>query len=155
MNGLVSTATIRLAPAEDRALNAVQTDTATADDGDRAARLDSSRPKHRTHAGRDGAADQGGPIERHVVADLGHGVLVNEHLLGQAPETRERNARRSVLAEARGLVGATLQADVIAKRRPASETEFALAAKHRRAGDDMVARLHVADLASDRLDHPG
>ena len=45
--------------------------------------------KHRTQPRGHTAADERCTVERHVLADLHHGVLMDQHLLGESAETGE------------------------------------------------------------------
>ncbi len=84
----VSMAMIRPAPAMAAPLIAArptppQPITATVSPGRTLAGVD-----HRAHAGGHAAADQGGAVERHVLADGDAGVLVDQHLLGEGREVQ-------------------------------------------------------------------
>src|SRR5205823_1579581 len=72
-----------------RALDAVEAHAAAADHGHGAARLDPGRAEHGADARRHAAPDEGGTVERHLVIDLHHAVLVHQQLLGEGAEPGE------------------------------------------------------------------
>ncbi len=82
-----------------RALDAVQPDAAAADHRNRRSGFDPGGAEHRPEPGGDAAANQRGPVERHVVADLHQAVLVHQHLLGEGAAVDELCDRRPVEAE--------------------------------------------------------
>ncbi len=76
-------------PGNGCAVDAGQAHPATADDGHGRARLHFSGVDDGAHAGGHPAADQRGAVERHVVADLHHRVLVDEHHLCERAQVGE------------------------------------------------------------------
>ena len=135
------------------ALDAVEADAAAPDHGDGGAGLDLGGVEHRADAGGDAAADQRGPVERHVLADLHEAVLVDEHLLGERAHVEQRVGLLAGVGEPR--LGARRPPHgvlALAQRQVAGEAGLAVAAEHRQAGDHVVAGLHVGDLVADRLD---
>ncbi len=102
--------------------------------------------------------DQGGPVEGHLGADLHDGVLVDEHLLGEGRQVEELVHGRAIgpgqarrRSTGRGGLGALSHRST---GRP-GEARLAVAAEHRQAGDDVVARADVGDLVADGLDDAG
>ena len=85
------------------AVDGRQADAAAADHRHRAADLDLGGVDHRAEAGGDAAADQRGPVERHVVADFDQGVLVDQHVFGERRQREELVHVAAVLGHARGL----------------------------------------------------
>ena len=109
----------------------------------------------RAETGGDGAADQRRAIERHLVADLHQGVLVDEHHLGEGREAQELVDRGAIPGEAWRLVVLPLQPLPVAEDRPPGEAVLAVTAEDREAADDVVARFDMGDVGADRLDDPG
>ena len=153
--GLVSMAMMRPAPAIAAPLIAAmptppQPMTATVSPGATLARVHC-----RTVAGDDGAADERGAVEGEVVADLHHGILVDEHHLGVGGQVGEGVQLLAAEAQALRDPRQHLHARVGADERPSGRAVVAGAAEHREAGDDVVALPNVADLGADRFDDAG
>ena len=123
--------------------------TATVDAG-----LDPRGVQHRADARGDAAADQGGAVERHVVVDLHERVLVHEHLLGVGGEVGELVDGLALPREL-GRIRLGAHRPGLAEVRLAGEAVVAVPAEHRQTGDDVVARLELADLEADLLDDAG
>ena len=141
--GWRSTATIRAGPGDPRALHDVETDAAATDHRDRVARPHARPVEHRADAGQHRAAEQRGPIERHLLGDGDQGVAVHEHLLGQ-PAQRAHGvegpvapAQRCVLRRAADLAAALAQPRLPRRARAARPAEL------RRAGHHVVAGPHA------------
>ena len=118
--------------------------------------LDLGGVEHRADAGRHAAADQRGAVQRHVVADLHHRVLVHQHLLGEGAERCELLVSDSpFLRQPARARPAAAHLGALAERRVAGQALRAVAAEDRQAGDDVVARLHVGDVVAHRLDDAG
>jgi hypothetical protein len=142
-------------PGDGGAVHGREAHAPTADHRHRAPDLDPRRVEHRSEARRHPAADQGGPVEGHVLAYLHERVLVHEHLLRVGGEVQELMHHLAVLRQTRRLPGLTTGLPLAAQRRPATEAVLAVAAEDREAGDDMVTRLDVAHLGADLLHDPG
>jgi hypothetical protein len=135
-----------------RAVDGGQAHAAAADHGHGLARTDAGGVDHRADAGHHRAADQGGAVEGHVLADGDAGVLVHQHHLGEGRQVQELRhlglaGSGEVLAEQAGLValgarvsGADAQVQV------AGQADLAVAAIGVEAGDDVVADLDGANL---------
>jgi hypothetical protein len=81
---------------------------------------------------------------------------VHQHQLGKGRQVDELIDRRPVGQFQPGFgIGRSPGRGVDAQRGAPADAEFALAAKDGEEGDDMVAHLHMADIAADRLDHAG
>ena len=72
------------------ALDGVGADAADTDDGDRVAGLDLGGVDRRAPAGDDAAAEQAGPLERHVLVDLDAARLVDDGVMGERAEQAHR-----------------------------------------------------------------
>ncbi len=145
-----------LASASDaRSLDGGESHATAAEDGHGRARFDLRRVEDCADARHDAAADESRPVEGHVVADLHAGVLVEKHVLGVAGDVEELVHGRAVPGVL-GLVGRAAHARRVgAKVRPTAEAHVAVAAEHRQAADDVVARLHVGNLVADFGHDPG
>ena len=148
---IMSTAMIRDAPAMRGALDHVQADAATADHGDGRYGRDCGGAEHGAEARRHRAADERGAVQRHVLADLHQGVLVDQHLLAEARQVQELVTRAAVghrePLRAGEVAGEALLRAAIGET---AQAVHALAAEHRQAGDDVVAWLHVGDARARR-----
>ena len=139
---------------EPRSLHRGEADPAATDDRDRRARLHRRGVHHGADAGGDRTADEGGDVERHVVADLRHRVLVHQHLLGERAERPERPHRAAVVITQCGAGALEYRRAVLAQVRTAAEALAALTAERGDTGDDVITRAHVGDVAADCLHDP-
>ncbi len=130
-------------------------DAATADHGDGAARLNLGGVNDGSDPGRHAAADEGGPIQRHVLPDLRDGVLVDEHVLGERGQVEELPDVLVAFVQALRLVHGPLQLGFLAQRHVAGQAVLAVAAECRQARDHVIARLDVVDVAAHRLHDAG
>ena len=127
-----------------------QANTAGPDHAHRRARGNLGRAEHGPHAGGDATADERSPVEGHLVDDLHHAVLVDQHLLGEPTEPSELIHRSTILLgqpwrcplRARGRRG------VVAAVGVAGETLAALATEDRYTTDHMVARFDVGHVVA-------
>ena len=87
---MVSTATMRLAPATQGPLQHVEADAAATDHRHGRAGLDPCDVEGRAHAGGDAAAGEGGRLQRNVVGDAHHHGLGHHAVLGQRTGADER-----------------------------------------------------------------
>jgi hypothetical protein len=83
--------------ADARPLDDRQPHASAAENGDRLPGLESRAPERRPDPGEDAATHERGEIERQVVVDLHHGVLVQQHALGIAADAGERRDALSLL----------------------------------------------------------
>ena len=84
------------------------------------------------------------PVQRDVGIDLHHRILVHQHLLAKRREVKKLvHVLAALPAHSLRDAGQHLDARVLAKIGVAGYALRAGAAKHREAGDDVVARLHV------------
>ena len=101
------------------------------------------------------AADQRRPVQRHVVADLGESVLVDEHLLGERGQVQELVDGLVPAGEPRRLVQTRASLRFAAQRHPAGQAVLAMPAEGRKTGDDVIAGTDVVNVRADGLDHAG
>ena len=137
------------------AVDAGKPHAAAADHRHGGTRLDPCRVDHGPHARGDAAADEGRPVERNVLANLGDGVLVHQHLLGERGEVEKLRDGATLAGKAWRLVYAARQFRLLTQRHVAGEAELAVAAEGRQASDDVVAGLNVGDVSPHGLHHPG
>ena len=106
----------------------------------------------RADAGGDATADERGAIQGHVFADLHQRVFMHQHLLRERTQVGELAQAAVVVMQARRLAFATPHFGFLAQRHAPREAVFAMPAKRRQAGDDVIARLHIGDGITHRLD---
>ena len=93
------------------------------------------------------AADQRRPIERHVAADLHHGMFMHQHLLGKGRKLIELVDGRPTPGKARRLALCALRLVLVVTVEGAARGAMGtVAAKDRQAGDDAVALFHFVAL---------
>src|SRR3990172_5746970 len=134
-----------------RPLDGAEADAAGAEDGHRGARRNLRCVDRGADARRHAAADEGGAVQRHVVADLHDGVLVHQHLLRVGGEVGELVHRLAFPRELWRLLRRALR-PVLTEVRAAREAVLAVAAEEGEAGDDVVAWLELLHLGPDSLD---
>ena len=101
------------------------------------------------------ATDQRCAVERHVLADLHAGMLVDQHLLGERRQVQELVHRVGVFGEPRRVALLALRLGADAARHVAGQAVLAVAAERRQTSDHMVAGLDGADFGADLLDDAG
>ena len=97
-------------------------------------------------------SDQRRQVERHVGRHLHQCMLVHQHLLGERRQVQVLVQVLAFPAQAPGRARGHLHLGRLADRHVPGQAELAVAAEHRQAGDHVVARLHVGDVAADGLD---
>ena len=107
------------------------------------------------NAGHHAAADQSRPVKRHVLADRGTGMLVDQHLLGERREIQILQHRAVRLGQPGLIFGATLGVRTDTQAHMAGKAGFTVAAKGRETGDHVVSHLHGTNLRADLLDDAG
>ena len=123
--------------------------------GDGAAGFDLGGMEHGAHTGHHAAADQGGAVQRDVLVDLDHGMLVDQHLFGEHRQVEHLVQHLAFPLQPPSHAGQQLHLGVVAQVGVAGGALRALAAEHRQAGDDVVAGLYIGDVLADGLDHRG
>jgi len=111
--------------------------------------------ERRADPGQHPAADQGRAIERQVVVDLHHRVLVQQHALGIAADAGEGGNALPLFRQARRRRGAPGHRAADADVRVTAEALRAAAAEARETGHHVVAGPQRGHLVADRLDDAG
>jgi hypothetical protein len=127
---------------------------ATAEDRHGLPGLEARAPKRRPGSGEDAAAHERGAIQRQVVVDLHHRVLVQEHALGVAADARERR-------DALPLLRQPWRRRLCARHRPPdadlgvpAEALGAASAEAGKTRHHVVAGTERRHLVADGLDDP-
>src|SRR5919106_866503 len=137
---------------EHRTLDAVETDAAAAEYGDRGARLHPGGVDHRADPGEDATADQGGLLQGNRLIDSDHDVL-GDHRLGAErtkPQELPHRAIAAANARERALVRQLVAQVRITLLAHLAEAAVALPRQHH-----VVADGDAAHGSPDLLDHAG
>ena len=126
-----------------------------ADHGHGFARDDLAGVKNRSRSGSYGAADDGRPVQRHVLVDGDAGIFVDQHLFAEGGQIEHLPYRSLVnrTYDPGCLVGRTARIGPKTQGHTAGDTEFAVSAEDGQARNHVIARLHRLHFRSDRTHH--